>query len=268
MEFCQWLMTEKGVEAGNLSSYINDNEEEVLKLAKEFKAEKFKVGGKINLAAEKFKCGGKAEKNKVKKAKDGMKSNPKKEQYKTAIDSNGNKVELTVAPSMKYPNQMDSMIYTRAPQGGSYSLFKRANQPITGNHQGEMFPYTELDSKKAAELFRQNANLFNKPVKAMAGGGETVPQEPINRQQFKRTLKVTKPVPGGGEATLYPGLQDSTFEFMPNPGQRIIVNTTDSVGTGTDIYGNVNKISADSTSKLLTMFRNLFNKPVDNNSGK
>lgn len=71
LEFCQWLMTEKGVEAGNLSSYINDNEEEVLKLAKEFKAEKFKVGGKINLAAKKFKCGGKVDQKKVKKAADG-----------------------------------------------------------------------------------------------------------------------------------------------------------------------------------------------------
>ena len=43
MEFCQWLVSEKGIEAGNLSDYINNNEEEVLKLAQEFKKPKFKV---------------------------------------------------------------------------------------------------------------------------------------------------------------------------------------------------------------------------------
>lgn len=72
LEFCQWLMTEKGVEAGNLSDYINNNEEEVLKLAQEFKKPKFKVGGKVESAAEMFKCGGKAKK-KVKKAEGGEK---------------------------------------------------------------------------------------------------------------------------------------------------------------------------------------------------
>lgn len=61
MEFCQWLVSEKGIEAGNLSDYINNNEEEVLKLAQEFKKPKFKVGGKVEAAAEKFKCGGKTE---------------------------------------------------------------------------------------------------------------------------------------------------------------------------------------------------------------
>lgn len=61
MEFCQWLVSEKGIEAGNLSDYINNNEEEVLKLAQEFKKPKFKVGGKVEYAAEMFKCGGKAE---------------------------------------------------------------------------------------------------------------------------------------------------------------------------------------------------------------
>lgn len=61
MEFCQWLISEKGIEAGNLSEYINNNEEEVLKLAEEFKKPKFKVGGKIEAAAEMFKCGGKTE---------------------------------------------------------------------------------------------------------------------------------------------------------------------------------------------------------------
>lgn len=71
MEFCQWLMNEKGIEAGNLSDYINNNEEEVLKLAEEFKKPKFKIGGKIESAAEMFKCGGKAKKKKVKKAQGG-----------------------------------------------------------------------------------------------------------------------------------------------------------------------------------------------------
>lgn len=61
MEFCQWLVSEKGIEAGNLSDYINNNEEEVLKLAQEFKKPKFKVGGKVEAAAEMFKCGGKTE---------------------------------------------------------------------------------------------------------------------------------------------------------------------------------------------------------------
>lgn len=72
MEFCQWLVSEKGIEAGNLSDYINNNEEEVLKLAEEFKKPKFKVGGKVEAAAEMFKCGGKADKKKpVKKCQEG-----------------------------------------------------------------------------------------------------------------------------------------------------------------------------------------------------
>lgn len=61
MEFCQWLVSEKGIEAGNLSDYINNNEEEVLKLAEEFKKPKFKIGGKVESAAKMFKCGGKTE---------------------------------------------------------------------------------------------------------------------------------------------------------------------------------------------------------------
>lgn len=76
MEFCQWLMNEKGIEAGNLSDYINNNEEEVLKLAEEFKKPKFKIGGKIEAAAEMFKCGGKTKKKKVKKAQGGEKLGP------------------------------------------------------------------------------------------------------------------------------------------------------------------------------------------------
>lgn len=77
MEFCQWLMNEKGIEAGNLSDYINNNEDEVLKLAEEFKKPKFKVGGKIEAAAEIFKCGGKAKKKKsVKKCYNGDKVGP------------------------------------------------------------------------------------------------------------------------------------------------------------------------------------------------
>ena len=72
MEFCQWLISEKGIDAGNLSEYINNNEEEVLKLAEEFKKPKFKIGGKIEAAAEMFKCGGKAKKKKpVKKCETG-----------------------------------------------------------------------------------------------------------------------------------------------------------------------------------------------------
>ena len=57
MEFCQWLVSEKGIEAGNLSDYINNNEEEVLKLAEEFKKPKFKIGGKIEAAVKKLALG-------------------------------------------------------------------------------------------------------------------------------------------------------------------------------------------------------------------
>lgn len=71
MEFCQWLISEKGIEAGNLSDYINNNEEEVLKLAQEFKKPKFKVSDKVEAAAGMFKCGGKTKK--VEKASDGDK---------------------------------------------------------------------------------------------------------------------------------------------------------------------------------------------------
>ena len=76
MEFCQWLASEKGIEADDLSDYINNNEEEVLKLAQEFKKPKFKVGGKVEVAADMFKCGGKTKK-KVKKAQDGDKMSGK-----------------------------------------------------------------------------------------------------------------------------------------------------------------------------------------------
>ena len=69
------MVSEKGIEAGNLSDYINNNEEEVLKLAQEFKKPKFKVDGKVEAAADKFKCGGKAKK--VKKAQDGDKMSGK-----------------------------------------------------------------------------------------------------------------------------------------------------------------------------------------------
>lgn len=76
MEFCQWLMTEKGIEAGNLSDYINNNEAEVLELANKFNnVSSFKIGGKIDSAANKFKCGGKTKK--VKKAQDGEKMSGK-----------------------------------------------------------------------------------------------------------------------------------------------------------------------------------------------
>lgn len=77
------MVSEKGIEAGNLSDYINNNEEEVLKLAQEFKKPKFKVGGKVEAATEMFKCGGKAEK--VEKAEEGIKVDPKRSSIKRLL---------------------------------------------------------------------------------------------------------------------------------------------------------------------------------------
>ena len=245
MEFCQWLVSEKGIEAGNLSDYINNNEEEVLKLAEEFKKPKFKVGGKIEAAAEMFKCGGKAKK-KVKKAEDGMKSNNKKEQYKTSIDPNGNKVELAVLPSKKYPNQMDSIIFARAPQGGEYSLFKRANEPITGDHQGEIFPRTSLDPKIAAELFRKNANLFNN-VKSMAGGGDTdgIKKTGINYgPDFKEFEDFT-----GRYTRIIPNKQDTVWIFNDwGTNREVRTSPTGYIGRLDDIYGNNRSLSPEESA--------------------
>ena len=244
MEFCQWLVSEKGIEAGNLSDYINNNEEEVLKLAEEFKKPKFKVGGKVESAAEMLKCGGKTKK--VEKAENGTKTNPKKEQYRTAVDSKGNKVELSILPSKKYPNQVDSMIFARAPQGGQYALFKRANEPIVGNHQGEMFPMTHLDSKAAAELFRKNANLFNN-VKSMEAGGNTdgIKKTGINYgPEFKEFEDLT-----GKYTRIIPNKQDTIWVFNDyGTNREVRTSPTGYVGRIDDIYGNNRQLSPEESA--------------------
>ena len=112
MEFCQWLMNEKGIEAGNLSDYINNNEEEVLKLAEEFKKPKFRIGGKIEAAAEMFKCGGKAKKKRsVKKCYNGDKVGP------VSVNLGKNRHgEVTI-----YPDSRVERIYS-APKDHGYGI--------------------------------------------------------------------------------------------------------------------------------------------------
>lgn len=121
MEFCQWLMNEKGIEAGDLSDYINNNEEEVLKLAEEFKKPKFKLGGKVEAAAEMFKCGGKTKKKKVKKCRDGEELVNDKLQNirdrnkfakKSAFSKGNTSYDMTIGPDLNLFNDFNGKVDT------------------------------------------------------------------------------------------------------------------------------------------------------------
>ena len=140
MEFCQWLISEKGIEAGNLSDYINNNEEEVLKLAQEFKKPKFKVGGKVESAAEMFKCGGKAKK--VEKAQDGEKISRK--EYKEKKQKRGD-VKKAAKRNFGFNNAQFQTAYENAKYGFS-------NQGLS-----------RRDAKLAAQraLMRNNESQFS-----------------------------------------------------------------------------------------------------------
>lgn len=263
MEFCQWLVSEKGIEAGNLSDYINNNEEEVLKLAKEFKNPKFKVGGKVEAAAEMFKCGGKA--NKVEKKQEGGETpnhtiyDLKTGKVSKKVDGIGSKETYVDGPSRRTLEVFngDSTIVTKNPNWPE-SRSRSYEDIMTFRRKKDIGFDTNLRS------FNGIKEMFQKKypnVKSMAGGGETE-LEDLNRKQYRKPLKVTRPVPSGGEAVMYPGLKDTLFEFMPDPGKRVIVNTKDSIGTGFDINGNINKIPADSTAKIKIMLDQVFNTPV------
>lgn len=169
MEFCQWLVSEKGIEAGNLSDYINNNEEEVLKLAEEFKKPKFKVGGKVEAAAEMFKCGGKTKKTKkTKKAQNGavLKS------FKS-LPYGRSSADLAVLPNDLNKNKADSLITVPADFGGEYTLIKDGiTGKIRGNHQSEMSGIKQMDTKKAYQMFRKFADMFNRPIEKHEDGNK------------------------------------------------------------------------------------------------
>lgn len=179
MEFCQWLMNEKGIEAGNLSDYINNNEEEVLKLAEEFKKPKFKIGGKIESAAEMFKCGGKTKK-KVKKGEFGMTA-----PQKTVTHSRG-KDSLHTMPGKN--NTIDSIGFIK-PQdprinGGEYSVKKDGATGVYSGFYDNIFgDYRQLSAEEARRLFRDLVNRINSVPQKQDGG------ELLRRKDLKKEAK-------------------------------------------------------------------------------
>lgn len=180
MEFCQWLMNEKGIEAGNLSDYINNNEEEVLKLAEEFKKPKFKIGGKIEAAAEMFKCGGNTKKKKVKKGEFGMVA-----PQKTVTHSRG-KDSLHAMPGKN--NTIDSIGFIK-PQdprikGGEYSVKKDGTTGVYSGFYDNIFgDYRKLSEEEARRLFRDLVNRINSVPQKQDGG------ELLRRKDLKKEAK-------------------------------------------------------------------------------
>lgn len=174
MEFCQWLMNEKGIEAGNLSDYINNNEEEVLKLAEEFKNPKFKIGGKIESAAEMFKCGGKTKKVE-KKQEGGETPNHTIYDLKTGkvskkVDGIGNKETYVDGPIRRTLEVFngDSTIVAKDPNWPE-SRSRSYEDIITFMRKKDIGFDTNLRS------FNGMKEMFQKKypsVKSMAGGGE------------------------------------------------------------------------------------------------
>lgn len=179
MEFCQWLVSEKGIEAGNLSDYINNNEEDVLKLAQEFKKPKFKVGGKVEAAAEMFKCGGKTKK-KVKKGEFGMTA-----PQKTVTHSRG-KDSLHAIPGKN--NTVDSIGFIK-PQdprikGGEYSVKKDGATGVYSGFYDNIFgDYRQLSAEEARRLFRDLVNRINSVPQKQDGG------ELLRRKDLKKEAK-------------------------------------------------------------------------------
>lgn len=176
MEFCQWLVSEKGIEAGNLSDYINNNEEEVLKLAQEFKKPKFKVGGKVEAAAEMFKCGGKAEEK-----QDGGKMNRK--EYK-------------------------------ANKTSRKDLKNAANDRGYSDDQFSKSYYTLKDSFRNNGLSRRNAKLAAQRVimgdNTTAAPVDVAPTEPI--YSYSRP---SAPTYSWEPDKFYEGFDDMQFEITP-----------------------------------------------------
>lgn len=172
MEFCQWLMDEKGIEAGNLSDYINNNEEEVLKLAEEFKKPKFKLGGKIEAAAEMFKCGGKAKKKKVKKAQGGEKLGP------ISVNLGNNRHgEVTIYPDSRVERIYGSPdVYGRGISSPGGNITDReiiGRDTVMFSHAGPSGVNILYDTRQkptGKEAARQNANKrkFNPMFDEMA----------------------------------------------------------------------------------------------------
>lgn len=254
MEFCQWLVSEKGIEAGNLSDYINNNEEEVLKLAEEFKKPKFKVGGKVEAAAEMFKCGGKAKKvNKDQKG--GLATNHTIYDLKTGkvtkkSDGIGRKETYVNGPSSMTLGVIDgdTTILTKNPNWPE-SRVRSFEEIDTGRRQRNIGFGTELRS------FEGMRELFKKRypnVKTMQGGGEA------NNDGIKR-LKINF----GPEVSTF---EDNTGEYkrvvFKNPadtlwsykglGTNRFVGTDQNgyVGMLEDIYGNNRFLTTEEANVL------------------
>ena len=163
--------------------------------------------------------------------------------------------DMTIGPDLDLFNDFNGKTDTLIRKSVGFRSPKEYSNEDLGHRLETIFP-------RAAKFFGYKSG-FQKAlddINKMEPGGKVDPVN--NRQQYKMPMKVTRPVPGGGEAIMYPGLKDTMFEFMPDPGKRVIVNTKDSVGTGFDINGNINKIPADSTAKIKIMLDQVFNTPV------
>lgn len=175
MEFCQWLMTEKGIEAGELSDYINNNEAEVLGLAKTFKAKRFKVGGKVEAAAEKFKCGGKAKK--IEKAQDGEKISRKeyKEQKQKRSD-----VKRAAKQNFGFNNAQFQTSYENAKYGFANQGLSRRDAKLAAQRALMNKPSVDVAAPVTPFGLNRNMNIDRSVVDRLAEGLEinTAPVQP------------------------------------------------------------------------------------------
>lgn len=253
MEFCQWLVSEKGIEAGNLSDYINNNEEEVLKLAEEFKKPKFKLGGKVEAAADMFKCGGKTKKTKkTKKAQKGavLKS------FKS-LPYGRSTADLAVLPNDLNKNKADSLITVPAVFGGEYTFIKDGiTGKIRGDHQSEMSGIKQMDAKKAYQMFRKFADMFNRPIEKHEDGNK------INRIGItigNAKNREFNDLTGKYLRTVYP--KDTVWHYNNNNESRTVYTTPDGYW---GVLDNINGQSRALTDNEIQIARDAVESRVKN----
>ena len=249
IEFCQWLMNEKGIEAGNLSDYINNNEEEVLKLAEEFKKPKFKIGGKIESAAEMFKCGGKTKKVE-KKQEGGETPNHTIYDLKTGkvskkVDGIGNKETYVDGPSRRTLEVFngDSTIVAKDPNWPE-SRSRSYEDIVTFMRNKDIGFDTNLRS------FNGMKEMFHRKypnVKSMAGGGDTdgIKKTNINYgPDFKEFEDFT-----GRYTRIIPNKQDTIWVFNDwGTNREVRTSPYGYIGRLDDIYGNNRQLSPEESA--------------------
>lgn len=242
-------MNEKGIEAGNLSDYINNNEEEVLKLAEEFKKPKFKIGGKIKSAAEMFKCGGKTKKVE-KKQEGGETPNHTIYDLKTGkvskkVDGIGNKETYVDGPSRRTLEVFngDSTIVAKDPNWPE-SRSRSYEDIVTFMRNKDIGFDTNLRS------FNGMKEMFHRKypnVKSMANGGETdgIKKTSINYgPDFKEFEDNT-----GRYTRIIPNKQDTIWVFNDwGTNREVRTSPYGYIGRFDDIYGNNRQLSPEEST--------------------